>query len=259
MAESLSSTLPYLPHVVYVDSGSEDGSANAARANNLTVLSLDASEPYTPARARNEGMDYLRKKFPHLKYLQFLDGDCRLTEGWPEIARARLTTAEDCGVVTGYRREKDRNISVYTRLLDVEWRRIWEPQQGLVENTGGDMFARIEALDSVGGFRKELYGGEEPELCVRMKAAGWKICKIHTEMSVHDGSNASLLGRISRHARFGWAVSEIRGLYGGTRVGLYRENDKRIWRFGIFIPAVGFTLALHSPALAISALCIRFA
>ena len=40
-------------HVVYVDSGSTDGSIVAARARGAIVVQLDVTQPFTAARARN--------------------------------------------------------------------------------------------------------------------------------------------------------------------------------------------------------------
>jgi len=42
--------------VVYVDSGSTDGSVELARARGIHVVELDMSVPFTAARSRNEGI-----------------------------------------------------------------------------------------------------------------------------------------------------------------------------------------------------------
>src|SRR4249919_2565668 len=63
--------------VVYVDSGSTDGSAAMAR---------DMGVPFTAGRARNEGFRRLREVAPSLAYVQFVDGDCELIEYWLEKA-----------------------------------------------------------------------------------------------------------------------------------------------------------------------------
>ncbi len=41
--------------VIYVDSGSTDGSAEWARSQGVAVLELDMTLPFTAARARNAG------------------------------------------------------------------------------------------------------------------------------------------------------------------------------------------------------------
>lgn len=106
--------------VVYVDSGSEDGSLDLAREAGAHVVSLDMTRPFTAARARNEGLAHLPDD-PPAQYIQFMDGDCALREGWIEAARAHLDTHPDTAVVCGRRRERYPEASVYNRLCDREW------------------------------------------------------------------------------------------------------------------------------------------
>ena len=47
--------------VVYVDSGSADGSVQWARGQGVEVVELDLQLPFTAARARNAGFARLRK------------------------------------------------------------------------------------------------------------------------------------------------------------------------------------------------------
>jgi glycosyltransferase involved in cell wall biosynthesis len=64
--------------VVYVDSGSTDGSAERAAALGATVVPLDMSRPFTAARARNSGRHALPED---CRLIQFVDGDCALQPG----------------------------------------------------------------------------------------------------------------------------------------------------------------------------------
>ena len=66
--------------VVYVDSGSTDGSAQWARNHGAEVVDLDTSVPFTAARARNVGFRRLKEIAPDLAYVQFVDGDCQLIQ-----------------------------------------------------------------------------------------------------------------------------------------------------------------------------------
>lgn len=66
--------------IVYVDSGSSDGSLAAARARGAETVALDL-DFFTAARARNAGIEALaRGAVPDL--LQFVDGDCEIRPGW---------------------------------------------------------------------------------------------------------------------------------------------------------------------------------
>ena len=58
--------------VVYVDSGSTDGSVAAARAAGAQVVALDMARPFTAARARNAGLEMLADDPPDFgKFLWF--------------------------------------------------------------------------------------------------------------------------------------------------------------------------------------------
>src|SRR5947209_19431049 len=74
--------------LVYVDSGSTDGSVAVARSFGASVVELDTSVPFTAARARNAGFDRLMAEHPDLAYVQFVDGDCEVDPDW--VGRARF-------------------------------------------------------------------------------------------------------------------------------------------------------------------------
>ena len=62
--------------LVYVDSGSTDGSVALATEMGAQVVELERSLPFTAARARNAGFSRLRECDPNLDLVQFVDGDC---------------------------------------------------------------------------------------------------------------------------------------------------------------------------------------
>ena len=86
--------------IVYVDSGSTDGSVDAARKLGARVVALDMSEPFTAARARNAGVDALLNT-SDIDYVQFVDGDCTVVDGWLDSARTFLDATPRAGVVSG--------------------------------------------------------------------------------------------------------------------------------------------------------------
>ena len=47
---------------------------------------------------------------------------------------------------------------------------------------------RCEVFAAQSGFREDLLAGEEPELCFRVRAAGWKVWRLPDEMSLHDAA-----------------------------------------------------------------------
>ena len=58
--------------IVYVDSGSTDGSLEMAREQGAEIIELDLTKPFTAARARNAGIAALLKTGPKPNYIQFV-------------------------------------------------------------------------------------------------------------------------------------------------------------------------------------------
>jgi glycosyltransferase involved in cell wall biosynthesis len=107
--------------VVYVDSGSGDGSVELAKGMGAVVVELDLSRPFTAARARNEGFDRLMAMDSTIECVQFVDGDCEIVAGWIAAAAQEMARNGRVGVVCGRRRERFAEKSIYNRLCDLEW------------------------------------------------------------------------------------------------------------------------------------------
>ena len=161
---------------VYVDSGSRDGSAEWAEREGVEVVALDMSLRFTAARARNAGFARLRKLAPHINYVQFVDGDCELVPEWPRHAIEFLESDAGVCAVFGRRRERYPDRSIYNRICDEEW----NVPVGKARACGGDVMMRVAALEQADGYRDDFIAGEEPELCVRLRAAGWSaVAGVH--------------------------------------------------------------------------------
>ena len=197
--------------VVYVNSGSTDGSVDWARQHGVDVVELDLSRPFTAARARNAGFRRLRKIAPELLYVQFVDGDCELNRDWPDRAMSYLHSNANVAAVCGRRRERFPKKSVYNWLCDLEWDR----PPGETRACGGDVMLRAVALEAVGGYSDELIAGEEPELCVRLRAAGWRVWRLDVEMTLHDAAMTQFGQWWRRAVRAGYAFGQGSYLHGG--------------------------------------------
>ncbi len=197
--------------VIYVDSGSTDGSIPLARCMGANVVELDAALPFTAARARNAGFERLRLLAPQLTYVQFVDGDCEVNEQWLGTATDFLDRSNEAAVVCGRRRERFPNQSIYNQLCDAEW----NTPIGRTKACGGDALMRIDAVGQVGAYRGDLIAGEEPELCVRLRAAGWQIWRLNAEMTLHDAAMTRLSQWWRRTARSGYAFAQGAALHGG--------------------------------------------
>jgi glycosyltransferase involved in cell wall biosynthesis len=225
-------SVPESELTVYVDSGSTDGSIKWAQDHGADVIQLDTDAGFTAARARNVGFVRLRRLAPQLKYVQFVDGDCELRQAWLRQAVEFLNTHEQACAVFGRRRERYPDRSVYNWLCDREW----EVPVGEAKACGGDVMMRVSALIAAGGYRDDLIAGEEPELCVRLRAAGWQIWCIDQEMTLHDAAITRLRQWWLRMVRSGHAFAQVSRLHGAPPERLWVWESRRAWIWGILFP-----------------------
>lgn len=217
--------------VVYVDSGSSDGSVATAKALGARVVELDPGKPFTAARARNEGLFRLTEGTEPPEYVQFLDGDCELQPGWLQASLGAITDAANLAVVCGRRRERTPAASPYNQLADLEW----DTPVGEARACGGDALMRVEALQGVGAFDASLIAGEEPELCLRLRRAGWRVLRIDAEMTLHDADMKRFGQWWRRQARAGHAYAEGFWRHRAGREGFRRRELVSIlaWTLGL--------------------------
>jgi GT2 family glycosyltransferase len=198
--------------IVYVDSGSTDDSIQLAKRFNVTTLELDMTLTFTAARARNFGFRKLLELYPDIEFVQFIDGDCKLVEGWTSAGVNYLVSNRDVAIVCGRRREMLRGASVYNMLCDIEW----DTPIGEARGCGGDAIVRVSAFKEVGGFNDLVIAGEEPELCFRLRQANWKIWRLDHDMTLHDAAI---------HCFAQWWKRAVRGGYAFT-LGSFMHGDK---------------------------------
>ena len=226
--------------VVYVDSGSTDGSIEAARTRGATVVQLDLSTMFTAARARNEGLAKLREMHPTLDYVFFVDGDCEVDCNWLNTATEFLDQHPDVAVVSGFRRERFPERSIYNLLIDLEWRGY---PFGEVRICGGDALMRVIALREVGGYRADLICGEEPEMCVRLRKRQWRIWRLDTPMTVHDAAMYHFSQWWKRQMRAGYAYAIAASLHGEAPERHGVSESTRAWAWGLIIPVAILSLS----------------
>ena len=220
--------------VVYVDSGSTDGSPLAAEGRGAMVVSLDLSAPFTAARARNAGYAALKTINKQVQFVQFVDGDCTFARDWFAKAGAVLASRPDVAIVCGRRREKYPNASIYNALCDLEW----DTPIGETEACGGDALVRADAFESVGGYRSPLIAGEEPELCLRLRERGWKIWRLDAEMTGHDAAIMRFSQWWARSMRCGHAYAEVVWLHRKSGFAIWKSNVVRSLLWGGVLPLV---------------------
>jgi GT2 family glycosyltransferase len=240
--------------IVYVDSGSTDGSTQAAERFGAYVISLDAGQPFTAARARNEGFAALKRLGANIRFVQFIDGDCELDQGWLNAALEFIRDRNDVAVVCGRRRERNPSASVYNRLCDIEW----DTPIGETSACGGDALMRAEAFEAMGGFRSQLIAGEEPELCLRIREGGWKIWRIDAEMTRHDAAITRFSQWWVRAVRSGYGMMEVIELRKRSRSTIWIRPLARSLFWGGVLPALIASTAFIHPVALLAALIYPF-
>jgi glycosyltransferase involved in cell wall biosynthesis len=226
--------------IVYVDSGSTDDSVQFARGLGIEVVELDMTRPFSAARARNAGIDHLRRTLPDLAFVQLIDGDCELISSWPDKAISVLIANPRVAAVCGHLRERNPNTSIYNWLCDIEW----QGETGTIDAFGGIVMIRAKALAEAGGFRDDLIAGEEPELAVRLRSSGWLLYRLDTEMALHDATMTNFLQWWRRSMRAGYAFAHGTHIHGKTPLRHYVWETQRALLWGIYLPLACLGLSL---------------
>jgi GT2 family glycosyltransferase len=249
----LKSLDPARAPLVYVDSGSSDGSVAMAKAMGAEVVDLDLSIPFTAARARNEGFDRLLRVAPEVEFVQFVDGDCEVMAGWLDAAIAHLDAHPDVVAVFGRRSERFPQRSIYNRLCDLDWR----STPGEVRSFGGDVMLRAAALRHVGGYNPALIAGEEPELSIRMRRAGGRIWHLDRPMTLHDANLLRFAQWWKRGVRTGYAYAEGAAMNGAPPERHWVRETQRACVWGLVLPAL-LLASLMAPAWITLALLLLY-
>ena len=236
--------------VVYVDSGSGDGSPALARQLGATVVELDASAPFTAGRGRNAGFERVLALQPDLELVQFVDGDCEVVPGWLEDAQEEIEADARIAVLCGRVRERHPERSVYNRMCDLEW----DAPPGEARACGGNALVRVRAFRESGGFRSGLIAGEEPELCLRLRQAGWRILRSARDMVLHDADMTEFGQWWRRALRAGWAFAEGAALHGSSPERHWVRDTRSVLFWGLVLPVAVLLLAWPTRGLALALL-----
>jgi len=246
------SLLSQTKKIVYVDSGSTDDSVMVANQLGIEVVSLDMKRPFTAARARNLGFNQVLSIYPEVSYIQFVDGDCVVYQAWLSAALAFLEGNDNVAVVCGRRKEIFPENSIYNTLCDIEW----DTPIGEAKACGGDALMRVKALKTVGGYREDLIAGEEPELCVRLRQANWRIWRLDANMTQHDANIMHFKQWWKRSVRAGYAFAEGASIHGAAPEFHWVAESRRVCLWAGIIPGIILVVFLINPLLALGLLLI---
>lgn len=225
--------------LVYVDSGSTDGSVEYAQQQGVATLDLDMSRPFTMGRARNAGLKHLLEQHPGTELVQFVDGDCEVDDGWIRHAADLFVSRPEVVAACGYLRERHPERTVYNRLFDIECR----GPKGAIAACGGPAMYRVSALQEQRGFHELMIAGEEPELCVRLRRQGGVIWRSEHPMALHDADMHRFSQWWTRAKRGGYAYAHGFALQGRSAE---RHNLRQVascMLYGLCIPSTCVALA----------------
>lgn len=160
--------------IILVDSASSDKTVEIASKYPIRILRLHDTQRLSPSAGR-----YMGYKYTTGELMLFVDGDNEMYPGWLEKAMKIFEENPDLAGLAGPRvpllksatdADKpplvDRNLNATVKSLYAD---------------GTAMFRR-EALAKAGQFNPYIYSDEEPELCVRLRHAGYRM--LHTKYPI---------------------------------------------------------------------------
>ncbi|WP_411819745.1 glycosyltransferase [Hyphococcus formosus] len=216
--------------IVYVDSGSTDGSVEFAQKHGAAVVELSAEIAFTASRARNAGFGLLREKWPDTEFVMFIDGDCVLSGDFIDAALSKMIAAPRLGIVTGRCRERYPDATIYNRLCEIEW----NGPVGEIDACGGIFVVRTRAFEEVDGFNPAIIAAEDDDFCIRVRELGYLIIRIDTDMCFHDADIHRFSQWWRRMVRAGHAYAQLSEIHDGYFAG----QRRRAWLWGLILPSL---------------------
>ena len=223
--------------IIYVDSASTDGSPQLAESFGAKVIVVQPKRP-TAALGRNAGW-----RAASAPFVLFLDGDTILHPRF--VVDSLRDFRPEIAIVWGHRREIHPEKTIFNRVLDLDW--IYPP--GITDLCGGDALMRRAVLEQGGGYDETLIAGEEPEMCRRIRAAGWKILHTDRPMTGHDLAMTSWSQYWKRATRAGYAYAEVSERFRDTGLPFWEEDARRNRRSATMLLAIATAGVAGSVAL----------
>jgi GT2 family glycosyltransferase len=219
--------------VIVVDNASSDGSVEAVRRDFPAVRVIASPENLGFSRANNLGIREARAA-----YVLVINSDAEVRPGAVAALAAGLDSRNDVAVVGPRTLSSDETIQIsFGPALSplAEWRQrrlvsgVRRRDASALREAGAlagrehepdwvsasCFLARRKALDAIGGFDEAFFLYEEDvDLCVRLRAAGWRIVFTPSAEVVHH------LGRSMEHA-----PSRARIEYHRSHLRYYRKHN----------------------------------
>jgi glycosyltransferase involved in cell wall biosynthesis len=172
LARTFTSVLKVTDNIIFVDSNSIDNSISIAKEFGIKKILKVCSNYGTAALSRSIGASEAKTK-----YIQFLDGDETIEFGWVEKAIKKIESNNKIAAVHGYKKVFKNNDQDFFIMSD---KTDWEP-----DYLQGAMLILRGVYEKSGGMETRIFGEEERDLYVRIKALGFEIWYIHELMASH--------------------------------------------------------------------------
>lgn len=241
--------------VVLVDSASTDRTLEIARNYPIDIIRLDENQRLTAHKGQYVGYQHTSRDL-----ILFLDGDMELCHGWLEKGLEALNEDDGTAAISGrlinlpleppqlpasseIPRAISNRLALYNK-SDIDWSHP-PGQSKSVAMIGGAGLYRRKVLEQVGGpFNPELYSDAEPELCIRIRHAGYQILRIEYPVAYHYTAPleaiSTMFGRRRRNLYLGYG--QIMRHHFGTRLFWLYARERGF----AFLPMLGITLGLIS-------------
>ncbi|HUP81773.1 MAG TPA: glycosyltransferase, partial [Pirellula sp.] len=201
--------------VLFVDSMSTDRTVEIASKYPIDILQLHHGQKRSPAAGR-----YLGYKHARGKYLFFVDGDSTVDPQWTSEGIAFLDDHPEYAGVAGrldvcYVNSEGVAIGGVDNFYDQD---LNQEIQDFPVLCGLSMY-RKSAMDLLGSFNPYLPTGEEGEVGLRLRRAGWKLARLSIPMATENTDDRNTFYEVFRRLRTSFydygIVMRYAATYGG--------------------------------------------
>ena len=214
--------------IIYVDSGSTDGSSEIAQAAGVDRILQLGSAGASAARARNLGLANV-----HAGFVQFVYADTNLAPGWVTDGIAALKAGPRLAGAEGNLREVRPAANLYHAVCELDW----PSTPGEVPYVSGNSLYRVQAIDEAKGFDPRMNLGEEPELGARLRRMNWRFVHLDRTMGHHDLDMNGFGDWLRRGYRSGLACAMVVRATGGWGRGFWHERMSQTLTQGAILVA----------------------
>jgi glycosyltransferase involved in cell wall biosynthesis len=240
--------------IVLVDSVSRDHTIEIARQYPVDIIRLHENQRLTAHKGRYAGYKHTRGSL-----ILFLDGDMELCKGWLHNAFDEINCDKDTAAISGPwinlplkppqvhlssglpRNVSDR-LALYNK-SDISWAQSTDKTKQVSMIGGAGMYKR-KILEQVGFYNVGFFSDEEPELCIRIRQAGYHILRTTHPIAYHYSEPLNLISTL-------WLRRRRNLFLGYGQIMRYHLGTRFFWPylkergFGC-VPVVGVAIGLIS-------------